>query len=144
MKTLAFLIVLFLVTGSLETASGQEEKPTRPFVYMIEYQMTWSQVDSAESLRKAYDVKYKWEEKAVELGYILDVHIMITRDAWNYRIEYIYPSWEAIYNPGWINKVWEAVEPDSEKREMINAEYASVFKDLVGRDRIYQILNWEQ
>jgi len=140
MKTFAFLMVLFLVVGLQETAFGQEEKPTRPFVYMLERQLTWSQVDSAMKLREAYDVKYKWKEKAIEMGYVLDIRIMVTNDLWNYRIEWVYPSWEAMYNPGWSKRVWEAVEPDSEKREMIDAAYSSVFKDAIRRDRIYQLV----
>jgi hypothetical protein len=137
MKTFAFLMVLFLMVGLQETAFSQEEKPTLTFVYMLERQLTWSQVDSAEKLREVYDVKYKWKEKAIEMGYVLDIRIMITNDVFNYRIEWVYPSWGAMYNPGWSTKVWEAVEPDSEKRKMIDAAYASVFKDAIRRDRIY-------
>ena len=92
MKTFAFLMVLFLVAGSLETAFGQEEKPTRPWVQVYEAQVPWSRVDSLDKLREAYDVKYKWEEKAKEMGYVLDIRIMYTTDVWNYRVEYVDPS----------------------------------------------------
>ncbi len=144
MKTFAFLMVLFLVAGSLETAFGQEEKPTRPWVHVYEAQIPWSRVDSLDKLREAYDVKYKWEEKAKEMGYVLDIRIMYTNDVWNYRVEYVYPSWEAMYNPGWIGRVWEAVEPDSAKRAAINAGYGWAMKDVIGRSRIYRFVNWEQ
>ena len=72
MKTFAFLMVLFLMVGSLETAFGQEEESTLTFAYMLERQLTWSQADSAMKLREAYDVKYKWEEKAIEMGYVMN------------------------------------------------------------------------
>ena len=140
MKTFAFLMVLFLVVGSLETALSQEQEDTRPWVYMLERQLSWSQADSAMKLREAYDVKYKWEEKAIEMGYVLDIRIMITNDLWNYRIEWVYPSWEAIYNPGWAKRVWEELEPDPKKREEINAAYQGVFKDTPGRGQIYRLV----
>jgi hypothetical protein len=46
MKTFAFLMVIFLAVGLQETTFGQEEKPNRPYIYMSEYQIPWSRVDS--------------------------------------------------------------------------------------------------
>ncbi len=140
MKTFAFLMVIFLAVGLQETTFGQEQEDNRPWVYMLERQLAWSKVDSAMKLREAYDVKYKWKEKAIEMGYVLDIRIMITNDLWNYRIEWVYPSWGAMYNPGWIGRVWEELEPDSKKREEINAAYDWVFKDAIRRGQIYRLV----
>ena len=142
MKTFAFLIVIFIVVGFHETAFSQEKEDTRRWVGVYEAQVPSSRLDSLTKLREAYDVKYKWEEKAKELGYVLDIRIMYTNDVWNYRVEYVYPSWEAMHNPGWRNRTWEALEPDSAKRAAINAGYGWVMKDVIGRSRIYRIVNW--
>ena len=140
MKTFAFLIVFVLLLGLYKSASGQLVTEDMPWVSVVEYQLPWSHMDSLQKLRKAYDIKYKWEEKAIELGHVLDVRIYFTRDVWNCRMEWIYPSWEAMNNPGWVLRTWEAVLPDSVKQEDIQAGYNWVTKDLVSRSRIYRLV----
>ena len=140
MKTLAFLIVFVLLAGLSKTASGQTWDKTMPFVHVREFQFPRSQLDSLQKLRKAYDIKYKVEEKAIELGHVLDIRIYITDDVWNCRIEWIYPSWEAMNNPGWIVRTWEEVLPDSVKHEEIAAGYDWVFKDVTTRSKIYRLV----
>jgi hypothetical protein len=143
MKTFAFLMVIFLAVGLQETTFGQEEKPNRPYIYMSEYQIPWSRVDSLVKILDLFEKEYKWREKAIELGYILDLRVMMhdTGNEWNYRVEWVYPSWEAIRNPGWGMKVWEAVEPDSAKREVYFAAIDWIFKDVIHQDQIYR-LHW--
>ena len=140
-KTFAFLMVLFLVMGSLGTAFGQEKEDTRPYVYSMEFQIPWSRVDSLTKLVDLTDKEYKFYDKAKEMGYILDFRIMIhdTGNEWNVRIEWVYPSWEAIREPGWGKKVWEALEIDSAKVEEINAGFTWVTKDVIHRDNIYRL-----
>ena len=111
-----------------------------PWVNVVEMQIPWSHVDSLQKLRKAYDLKYKWEEKAIELGHVLDIRIYFTNDVWNYRAEYVFPSWEAMYNPGWVVRTWEEILPDSVKHDEIAAGYQWVFKDVVSRSKIYRLV----
>ena len=139
MKTFAFLMVIFLAVGLQETASGQIVDKTMPWVHVIEYQLPWSHMDSLQKLRKAYDLKYKWEEKAIELGHVLDIRIYFTNDVWNCRMEWLFPSWEAMRNPGWVLRTWEEVLPDSVKHEEIAAGYEWVMKDVVSRSKIYRL-----
>ena len=140
MKTLAFLIVFVLLAGLHTTASCQIVTKDMPWVSVIEYQLPWSHMDSLQKLRKAYDIKYKWEEKAIELGHVLDIRIYFTNDVWNCRMEWLYPSWEAMMNPGWGRQTWEEVLPDSVKHEDIEAGYGWVFKDVVSRWRAYRLV----
>jgi hypothetical protein len=140
MRTLAFLIVFVLLAGLHKSASGQIVTKDMPWVSVVEYQLPWSHVDSLQKLRKAYDLKYKWEEKAVELGHVLDIRIYFTNDVWNCRMEWLYPSWEAMMNPGWVLRTWEEVLPDSVKHEDIAAGYDWVFKDVVSRWRAYRLV----
>jgi len=140
MKTLAFLIVFVLLAGLHTTAFCQIWDKTMPFVHVREYQFPQNKLDSMQKLRIAYDIKYKVREKAIELGHILDSRIYITDDLWNCRIEWIYPSWEAMYNPGWIHRTWEEVLPDSVKYEDVLAGYQWVLKDVTTRSRIYRLV----
>jgi hypothetical protein len=140
MKTFAFLILFILLAGLQETASGQIVDKTMPFVHVREFQLPWSHMDSLQKLRKAYDIKYKWEEKAIELGHVLDIRIYFTSDVWNCRMEWVFPSWEAMNNPGWVLRTWEEVLPDSVKHEEIAAGYDWVMKDVVSRSRIYRLV----
>jgi hypothetical protein len=140
MRTSAFLIVFMLVSGLFNTARCQIVDKTMPWVHVRELQLPQSHVDSLQKLRKAYDLKYKWEEKAVELGYVLDIRIYFTDDVWNCRMEWVFPSWEAMQNPGWVLRTWEEVLPDSVKHEEIAAGYNWVMKDVVGRSRIYRLV----
>jgi hypothetical protein len=141
MKTFAFIMVFFLVVGLQETAYGQEQEDTRPWVYMSEYQIPWSRVDSLVKFIELFNTELKWREKAIEMGYVLDIRIMMhhTGDEWNYRVEWVYPSWEAMRNPGWGMKVWEAVEPDSTKRKAYISGPNWIFKDVIHRDQIYRL-----
>jgi len=139
MKKIGFLIVIFLLAGWHITASGQIVNKDMPWVSVVEYQMPWSHLDSLQKLRKAYDIKYKWEEKAIELGHVLDIRIYFTNDVWNCRMEWLFPSWEAMNNPGWVRRTWEEVLPDSVKHEDIEAGYEWVFKDVVSRWRGYRL-----
>ncbi len=141
MKTFAFLMLLFLVVGLQETAFGQEEKSTLPWVYMSEYQIPWSRMDSLIKLIDVFNIEYKWTEKAIEMGYVLDIRLMIhhTGNEWNYRAEWVYPSWEAMNIKGWGMQVWEAVMPDSAKREASFAGIDWIFKDVIHRDQIYRL-----
>ena len=139
MKTFAFLIVILLLAGLHKTAYGQIVTKDMPWVSVVEYQMPWSHMDSLQKLRKAYDIKYKWEEKAIELGHVLDIRIYFTNDVWNCRMEWLFPSWEAMNNLGWVLRTWEEVLPDSVKHEDIQAGYEWVFKDVVSRWRVYRL-----
>jgi hypothetical protein len=141
MKTFAFLIVFVLLAGFNKSASGQIVTEDMPWVSVVEQQIPWSRMDSLQKLRKAYDLKYGWEEKAIELGHVLDIRIYFTNDEWNCRIEYVYPSWEAMYNPGWVRSTWEEILPDSVKHEDIDAGYSWVFKDVVSRFRVYRLVS---
>lgn len=123
-----------------DTASGQIVTEDMPWVSVVEYQMPWSHVDSLQKLRKAYDIKYKVEEKAIELGHVLDIRIYFTNDLWNCRIERIFPSWEAMINTDWIRQTWEEILPDSVKYEDIKAGYDWVFKDVVSRWKAYRLV----
>ncbi len=142
MKTFTFLLVFLLVVGLQETAYGQEQEDTQPWVYMSEFQIPWSRVDSLMKLENLSDTEWKWYEKAKEMGYILDFRFMIhhTGDQWNVRYEWVYPSWEAMNKTGWAKEVSEAVEPDSAKREAVFAGYNWVFKDVIHRDQIYRLV----
>ena len=140
MKTFAFLLVSVLLAGLYKSASGQIVTEDMPWVSVIEYQLPWSHMDSLQKLRKAYDIKYKWEEKAIELGHVLDIRIYLTNDVWNCRMEWLFPSWEAMNNPGWVRQTWEEVLPDSVKLEDIEAGYGWVTNDVVSRGRIYRLV----
>ncbi len=139
MKTFAFLIVFVLLAGLHKTTSGQTFDKTMPFVHVREFQIPKSRVDSLHKIIEAYDIKYKVYEKAIELGYVLDIRIYITDDVWNHRIEWVYPSWEAMNNPGWIKRTWEEVLPDSVKNEEVAAAWEWATKDVVTRSRIYRL-----
>lgn len=139
MKTLAFLIVFVLLAGLHKSASGQTVDKPNPFVHVREFQVPKSRVDSLNKIIKAYDIKYKVREKAIELGYVLDIRIYITDDVWNYRMEWVYPTWEAMINPGWIRRTWEEVLPDSVKHEEVAAAWGWAINDVVTRSRIYRL-----
>ena len=142
MKTFAFLMVIFLVVGLQETAFGQEQEDTRPWVYMSEFQIPWSRIDSLMKLETVIDTEWKWYEKAKEMGYIIDFRFMIhhTGDEWNVKNEWVYPSWEAMNKSDWMKQVSETVEPDSVKRETVYAGFEWVFKDVIHRDQIYRLV----
>jgi len=139
MKTLGFLIVFVLLAGLNKTAFGQTFGKNMPYVHVREFQLPNSRMDSLRKIIEAYDIKYKVYEKAVELGHVLDIRMYITDDVWNYRIEWVFPSWDAMNNPGWIRSTWEVVLPESVKHEEVAAAWDWALKDVVTRSRIYRL-----
>ena len=136
------LMVIFLMVSMQETVSAQEKEDTRPYVYCMEFQIPWSRIDSLEKMINVFVTKYNWVEKAKEMGFILDqrAYIHDTGSEWNYRIEWVYPSWEAMGKTGWGMKVWEVVEPDTAIREAYFDGLDWVYKDVIHRDNIYRLM----
>jgi len=142
MKKFAYLLVILMLAALHKTAFGQENQDNWPWVYMSEFQVPWSRIDSLMKLENITDKEWNWYEKAKEMGHIIDFRFMLhhTGDEWNVRYEWVYPSWEAMNKSDWMKEVSEAVEPDSTKRKPINEGYQWVFKDVTHRDQIYRLV----
>ncbi len=119
---------------------SQENQDQNPWVYETEYQIPWSRVDSLSKLVKITD-ELGFYDKAVEMGFITDFRLYIhhTGDIWNVKVEWVYPTWEAM-NAGWqASKVWEAVGVDEDKAKEIDGGFNWVMNDIIHQDNIYRL-----
>ena len=135
-------MVIVLMAGMSITVFGQENWDSYPWVYETEYQIPWSRVDSLWKLNTISD-ELNFNGKAVEMGFVLDIRIYIhhTGGVWNVKVQWIYPSFEAINEPGWGKKVWEALGVDEEKVKEIRGGFNWVFNDVIHRDNIYRLIS---
>jgi hypothetical protein len=142
MKRIVFLLAFVFLAGSSNVMFGQADENVNPWVYETELQVPWSRVDSLMKLLNILENEYDWFNKAVEIGPVLDIriHIHHTGNVWNVKYQWIYPTWEAISKGINGKKVWEAVEPDVEKRKAINGGMNWVFNDIPHQDNIYQLV----
>ena len=141
MKKNALLMVIVLMAGMCITAFGQVNEDSTPWVYETEYQVPWSRIDSLLKLTTMSN-ELNFYGKAVEMGFVLDIRMYIhhTGGVWNVKVQWIYSSFEAINEPGWGKKVWEAVGVNEEKIKELDGGFNWVFNDVIHRDNIYRLL----
>lgn len=138
--TILFIMIAAFVMGIPTAILGQDEETQDPWVYVSEFKVPAQRLDSLTTmLKKAKE--YKWVETAKSMGFILDQWILIhhTGDEWTVRIENVYPSWSAVYNPGWQGKVSEAAYGDD--LEVFTAAFTWIFAGVPHRDSIYRLVS---
>ena len=135
-------MVIVFMAGMSITVFGQENWDSYPWVYETESQVPWSRVDSLDKLTTMSN-ELNFYGKAVEMGFVLDMRTYIhhTGGVWNVKVQWIYPSFEAINEQGWGTKVWEALGVDEEKVKEIRGGFNWVFNDVIHRDNIYRLIS---
>ena len=138
--TVLFIVIATFLLGIPTTIFAQEEESENPWVYASEYQIPWERMGNLDSLLKLETTK-AWRETAIKMGFIIDQrwYIHHTGGEWNLKIEGVYSSWNAIYNPERRKKVSEAVFPDADKRKANQAAWDKVFNGVIHRDNIYRL-----
>jgi len=134
----AVIVLGFMLGGAGQAYAQEEEGAERPWVYASFYKVPWERVDSLTALQKLYP----WAEKAVEMGHILDFKMLVhhTGDEYNIVVMTFFPSWEAIDEGAWWGDVFEALEPDAERRAEVNDGFNWVLGGFKHYDNIYRVM----
>ncbi|NIS65020.1 MAG: hypothetical protein GTO05_07660 [Gemmatimonadales bacterium] len=134
----AVMVLGFMLGGAGQAYAQEEEAAERPWVYASFYKVPWERVDSLTALNKLYP----WVEKAVEMGHILGFKMLVhhTGDEYNIVLMTFFPSWEAIGEGARWSEVFEALEPDAERRAEVDDGFDWVFQGTKHYDIIYRVM----
>jgi hypothetical protein len=134
----AVIVLGFMLGGAGQAYAQEEEGAERPWVYVSFYKVPWDRIDSLTALNKLYP----WTEKAVEMGHILDFKMLVhdTGDEYNIVWMTFFPSWEAMGEGTRWTEVFEALEPDAERRAEVNEGFNWVYRGTQHYDNIYQVM----
>ncbi len=141
-STIALVALGMVVSLPTAVNAQEEEVAEQPYVYSSYWQIPWSRVDSLTKLLKLYP----WTETAIEMGHITNRVWLVhhTGAEYNIVISTVYPTWEAMGEGARIGQVFQALEPDSLRREEVNAGFSWVFNDEGGEtshhDVIYRLM----